>query len=139
MKHARMFNIGMAIASHRVDERTVREGVPGTYVIRGSIHRMLGPMEAREGQQPRNLQTYFYDADEQCQHRARTFLNDPDYPDSNFERNARIFHMLREAMIERKNSYLQSFQSVKEFIEGNVLPVHDLYFEIYAEERPGNN
>ena len=40
----------MAIESHRADERTIREGIPGTYVIRGSIHRMLGSMEEREGQ-----------------------------------------------------------------------------------------
>ena len=47
MKHESMFNAGIEIVSHRVDKITISEGIPGVYAIRGSINRMLGPMESR--------------------------------------------------------------------------------------------
>ena len=54
-KNIRKFNSGMAMASHIVDERTIRTGAPGAYTTKGMVYHKLGPMTPMPGRRPRHL------------------------------------------------------------------------------------
>ena len=127
------------MASHIVDERTIRTGAPGVYTIKGMVYRKLRPMTPMPGRRPRNLQTYFYDPDYQHQQRALFLQENPEELDDDHQRNLATFQLLHDTLLECNNSYLMSFLSMKEYIEDNNLNPLDLNFEIHATETPPNN
>ena len=79
------------MASHIVDETTIRTGAPGAYTIKGMVYRKLGPMTPMPGRHPRYLQTYFHDPDYQHQQRALFLQENPEELDDNHQRNLATF------------------------------------------------
>ena len=74
-----------------------------SYRIHGAVYRMIGPMRPDEGREPKSLQTYFVDPDQQTTIRM---LGIPEQVRQTVDVNC-----LRdlENMLRNYNPYVQSF------------------------------
>ena len=81
----------MSMDSLKVDESRVRRGHPGAFKVQGLLYRRIGPMLANDQRTSRNIQTYFFDPEEQARMRATAFEEDSN---NNQEKDIHIFHLL---------------------------------------------
>jgi len=76
-KRIRYFNSGMAMASLQLNDATVYKYGPAAFKIHGQLYKRLGPMHPSafyDNGQPKCLQIYFFDPDEQAKYRVnRTY------------------------------------------------------------------
>ena len=142
--HIRYFNSGMALASMTFKNKekgnvTVTEGMPGAFKVCGQLQRRIGSMLQQENSEhPTCMQTYFHDPAYQADYRARRDAS-PELSQSIFQRRVSIFRKLHHILInDCKNSYLEFFLSVNEYIKKEKLNPEDIQLELHATERPSN-
>ena len=82
-------------------------------------------------QQPKFLQTYFYDANEQTNTRMEFFS---DFSNFDQERAHEILEICRESL--QDNSYLRSFLSAKEVIDSMEPRPRDIFISLNADIKP---
>ena len=130
LKNSRRFNSAMAMCSMKADDATLAGGV-ASYRVHGVVYRLLGPAQNSTQQEPTCLQTYFYDQDEQVNHRMNRMTG----PNNNSNFDDAIFRILHASLIESGNSYLTSFLSIREQVASGSFPQN---FEIglHADKRP---
>ena len=63
-KNIRTYNSGLAMATMKAAQDILPSGIQ-SYRIHGAVYRMIGPMRPDEGREPKSLQTYFVDPDQQ--------------------------------------------------------------------------
>ena len=131
----RMFNCGMAMASMVSDGKVKKlKNVNQAYTVAGQIHRIIGPLFAREGKNPKCAQVYMFEPEQATSYRLQNFK---DLNDSDREMAERIFTKLHNALIESKNTYIESCLGVKKWVEENCPNgVDDLRIAISADASP---
>lgn len=137
-KNIRKFNSGLSMASTRFDtDATVtnHQGGLSSFKIRGQLYRCIGPLQPMENAQPRCIQTYFYDQDEQANIRADYFASDEN-GGADRELYLMLFDQLQQILTECQNTYLMSFLSVREVIQRMNVPPEELRIAIHADIRP---
>ena len=130
-KHIRLYNSALAMASVRAD--FVRRG-PGiskynpTITVHGRMYHEIGALLPATGMVPRYASVYIHDTERAASNRKH------------------FFSMLREdllsrlaLMLERKNSLVKSFRSLRDLIQNNGIP-EDAQLVIHAHEKtmPGH-
>ena len=139
-KNIRFFNSGMAMASVQVTDATVKKFGPVAFKVSGQMFRRVGPMLQQEGSvSPACMQTYFYDAEYQAQHRT-TRDSSTSVPARELAVRTDIFRELHRILTEVcDNSYLRSFLSINQFIRERGLNPDELRIELHATDKPPAN
>eukprot|EP00808_Paulinella_micropora_P021974 g8704.t1 len=102
-QHIRSFNSCFSFASIKADQQQFGPGEPPTFVIQGSTHHLIGPLQPNVPNQTNFLQIYFLNNN---QRRARR-LHVVGLPDNQQDRY--ILEVLEEVM--RNNRFLQAFET----------------------------
>ena len=68
--------------------------------------------------------------------RAERFAFNAQVTEEIRNRNTSLFHMLHQMLLNAPNSHLQSFLSIKEYVETNNLNPAETFFEIHGTDRP---
>ena len=83
---------------------------------------------------PACIQTYFYNAEEQVQHRLQRFTNRVEDARQQLQ-DAEIFRRLANILNAAPNSYLTSYLSIQEQIDAGNIP-QEVFIQIHAEKKP---
>ena len=118
-KNIRTYNSGLAMATMKAAQDILPSGIQ-SYRIHGAVYRMMGPMRPDEGREPKSLQTYFVDPDQQTTIRM---LGIPEQVRQTVDVNC-----LRdlENMLRNCNPYVQSFLCVNEMLESGAINPHEV-------------
>ena len=106
--HIRQFNSQFAMASLIIDhDATIsnRFGGAAAFRIMGELHRNVGAVHGNYG---RYIQTYFYDVQQQNQHRIAAF------PQQHQQRALETVDKIQVALEESNNTYIQTFKSIQQ-------------------------
>ena len=125
------------MASAQVKEKTVQTHGPAAFKIMGQMFRRIGPMLApHNSTNPACLQTYFYDAEFQANHRALRAANSS-IREAELSRRRDIFRFLHKILVnECNNSYIHSFLNINEYIRVNNIRPETLLIELHATTKP---
>ena len=124
----RAINAQLNFGSLQVTEKTVRGTGPASFKVCRALNRRVGSIMARDGsQEPKCIQTYFYDNNSQDVTRARTVTSGDTGSSTQQSQTAHqrkhqmylnIFAKLRTLLVERcNNRYIQAFKTSKEYID----------------------
>ena len=133
----RGYNATLAMASLKINDRTVHTGAPGAFTVSGQMMRRIGPLIPYQKNNPVCIQTYFYDPQEQAKLRAKRLSSSKNIQDQ--ERFERIFFALHSIIIHAENKYLQAFLNLKEFVDNNNLNVKEIRFQLHDTKNPKDN
>ena len=124
------------MASLQLDDKTVCQGMPGAFKIQGMLYRRLGPMIPQQGHQESFLQTYFLDPAEQPSARAGQVQQFAQRQLSDREQrwDLELFTTLQEILTECNNTYINSFKSVKEYVESENINPTEVSIQIHATD-----
>merc|ERR1711905_79512 len=130
-KFSRSFNNGLCLSSLRVNKRRFRGYTP-SIVFEGRVHQYVGPLQAREGEQPRFTQLYVHDPSLETSARVANMQMPPSL--TAIER-AYVHSIVDRLQTELKriNKYVRDFRQIVE------LGVDDLqggHLVISAKARP---
>ena len=126
----RAINAQLNFGSLQVTDKTVRGTGPASFKVCGALNRRIGSIMASEGSnQPRCIQTYFYDNHSQDVTRAEivtTRDKNGSTPRSQTAHQRKhqqylsIFEKLRRFLVETcNNRYIQAFKTIKEYLDEN--------------------
>ena len=117
--NARVYNNSMAMSSlaceHGWRQRFHNNRCEGMLTSQGQLLRKMGPLTARDGERPKCIQAYFYGEDQATAYRM---LNcKVSIPSKERETYKSVFKTLHRTLLNSGNKYLDSFMSVKDYIE----------------------
>ena len=124
----RAINAQLNFGSLQVTDKTVRGTGPASFKVCGALNRRVGSIMAEQGsEEPRCIQTYFYDNHSQDITRARIVTTggaDNRTPQAQAAHQRKhqqylsIFGKLRRLLVETcNNRYIQAFKTIKEYID----------------------
>ena len=90
-------------------------------------------------QQPKCLQVYFYDDEDQADMRASLFNEtnqDGAALANNYARDREIFHMLHQSLLQCRNTYLYDFLTINEHVQLRGLDPTEVRIVLHAQEKP---
>ena len=108
-------------------------GGAAAFCIMGELHRKVGAVHGNYG---RYIQTYFYDVQQQNQHRIAAF------PQQHQQRALEIVDKIRVALEESNNTYIQTFKSIQQ-IESEIeqttgQSIETIQLALHAEKKPSD-
>eukprot|EP00986_Skeletonema_menzelii_P020557 scaffold31624_cov1125-Skeletonema_menzelii.AAC.1 len=141
----RKFNGELAFGSLQVKDATVsRYGSSATFTATGQMYRRIGSMLRPTNEQNYScMQAYFHDNDQDLHRATRNRSNRAGggnladavlSPEEELDRI--IFRELREILEACPNAVLQSFKTIKEFIDENNLNPDELHIALHNTEAP---
>ena len=133
----RGYNATLAMASLKINNRTVHTGAPGAFTVSGQMMRRIGPLIPYQKNNPVCIQTYFYDPQEQAKLRAKRLSSSKNKQDQ--ERFEKIFFALHSIIIHAENKYLQAFLNLKEYVDNNHVNVKEIRFQLHDTTNPKDN
>ena len=139
-KKSRQFNNGMSMCSVAAEKgwknRCNNNKTDCMLTASGQLHRRIGPLQPKQGENPKCVQCFFYGPEEVAKHRAFNSFKGQKKTRKESDMDKRIFAKLHNILISAKNKYIETFLGVKEYIEKMNLKekVRDIVLALHANE-----
>ena len=122
-EHIRAINAQLNFGSLQVTNKTVKRCASASFKVCGLLNRRIGSLMAEAGsQEPKCIQTYFFESNYQDITRAQTVTSGDKGSVASRQRKYQkyliIFAKLRTLMIDTcNNRYIKAFKTIKEYID----------------------
>ncbi|KAL7448797.1 hypothetical protein ACHAWC_000934, partial [Mediolabrus comicus] len=139
-KKSRLFNNGMAMCSVAAEKgwknRCNNNKTDCMLTASGQLYRRIGPLQPKQGENPKCVQCFFYGPEEAAKHRAFNSFGGQKKTRRESLMDKRIFAKLHNILIGAKNKYIETFLGVKEYIQKMNLKekVRDIVLALHANE-----
>jgi len=138
-KKSRLFNNGMAMCSVAAEKgwknRCNNNKTDCMLTASGQLYRRVGPLQPKQGENPKCVQCFFYGPEEAAKHRAFNSFGGQKKTRRESLMDKRIFVKLHNILIRAKNKYIETFLGVKDYIEKNLKDkVRDIVLALHANE-----
>jgi hypothetical protein len=136
---SRLFNNGMAMCSVAAEKgwknRCHNNKMECMLTASGQLHRRIGPLQPRQGENPKSVQCFFYGPEEAAKHRANNSFGGQKKTKKEDLMDKTIFAKLHTILLDAKNKYIETFLGVKKYVETNLKQkVRDIILALHANE-----